>query len=85
MPNDIQRIVDDPEWQALRRSLVGTWKLWAKENTEVLRVYLGDMKDELKLRRVHNYLTGSAFRIGIIQHSEITALLEQVRKARGKA
>lgn len=79
---DIRQVVDDPTWQALRRSLVGTWKDSPVYNVVKLREYLGDFSDPFKLRRVHNYLTGSAFRIGVISHLEIDLLLEQVRDAR---
>ena len=42
---------------------------------------LGSMKDPLKVRRALNYLTCSAFRIGIISSDEITQLREEVREA----
>jgi hypothetical protein len=76
---DIKKIVDNPEWQELRGSLVGTWKNSPVVNVQKLRVYLGDFRDWLKLKRVHNYLTGTAFRIGRIQHPEIDTLLNEVR------
>jgi hypothetical protein len=77
---EIQRIVDDPEWQELRRSFLGTWKSDQEKNCQKLREYLGNFSDYLKLRRVQNYLTGSGFRIGIISHPEITILLTQVKE-----
>ena len=78
----IQEIVNDSEWQSLRKSFVGTWKKTPVENCKKLRAYLGNLSDPLKVRRVHNYLTGSAFRIGIIQHEEINKLLTIVRNYR---
>lgn len=80
----IQQIVADPEWQALRSSLVGTWKYTPERSVLRLRIYAGDFSDPLRLRRLHNYLTGTAFRLGKISHPEITALLTQIRTARGK-
>jgi len=80
--SDIQEVVNDEEWQELRKSFVNTWKKTPEENIKKLRDYLGGMEDPLKLRRVHNYLTGSGFRIGVISHPEITKLLEEVREKR---
>ena len=81
---NIKEVVNDPEWQTIRKSFVGTWKFHPEANCNVLRTYLGDFSDPLKLRRVHNYLTGSGFRIGIISHPEIDKLLNEVRKSRSK-
>ena len=84
MMTDIRTVVDDPEWQNLRASLVGTWKRSPQLNCTRLRKYLGDMKDGLRLRRVHNYLTGSGFRTRQISHPDIDQLLKEVRVARGR-
>lgn len=75
----IQQIVDDPEWQALRGSFVGTWKKTPTENVTRLREYLGPMTEWIRLRRVLNYLTGSGFRMKVIDHPEIDKLLNEVR------
>jgi hypothetical protein len=81
---NIQTLVKDPEWQKLRKALVGTWKDKPADNVQKLRNYLGSKPwtDAIKLRIVHNYLTGSGFRIGLISHPEITKLKNQVIKAR---
>jgi hypothetical protein len=81
---NIQQLVKDPEWQKLRKSLVGTWKDTPADNVQKLRDYLGPKPwtDAVKLRIVHNYLTGSGFRIGVISHPDITNLRNQVIKAR---
>lgn len=83
MPKDgtISEIVNDPEWQRLRASLVGTWKDNLAENVKTLRGYLGDMKDGDKLKRILNYLTGSAFRSGTIKGKPINDLLAEVKEA----
>lgn len=76
---DIKSVVNEPKWQKLRSGLVGTWKTNAKKNVELLRTYLGDKTDPFKVRRVMNYLTGSAFRIGVISHDSIDKLLRELR------
>lgn len=76
----IKSVVNDKAWQALRSSLVGTWKTNARQNVSLLTDYVGDMEDPFKVRRVMNYLTGSAFRIGVISHPGITRLLNQLRQ-----
>jgi len=76
---DIRDVVKDPEWQALRKRFVGTWKSNADQNVIKLRKYVGDMKNPMKVRRVLNYLTGSGFRIGIIDAPSITELREEIR------
>jgi len=79
---DIKKVVDDPEWQELRKSFLNTWKQTPAENIKKLRTYLGDFSDPLKLRRVHNYLTGTVFRSHTIQHRDIDQLLTEVREKR---
>lgn len=77
---DIREVVKDQEWQAIRRSFLLTWKRKPVENCAVLREYLDrDPSNALKIRRVLNYLTGSAFRIGTISHPSIDELLRDVR------
>jgi len=82
---DIREVVNDPQWQELRGSFVGTWMKEESGNVIKLRNYLGDFNDPLKLRRVHNYLTGSGFRMGKIgQSKECQSLLIRVRQERFK-
>lgn len=80
---DIRKVVDDPEWQRLRASFVGTWKDTPEYNVRRLRGYLerraNTPEAPLAYRRVLNYLTGSGFRLGIIDHPDITALRDEVR------
>lgn len=77
---DIRLVVADPQWQALRASLVGTWRRTPAGNVALLAAYLGDGSDSLKVRRVLNYLTGSAFRTGAVSHPDVDALLARVRR-----
>lgn len=56
-------IVDESQWQKLRKSLVGTWKSSPIESTQKLKDYVGDGIDPIKVRRVLNYLTGTYFRL----------------------
>jgi hypothetical protein len=81
---NIQEIVKLPRWQKLRQSLVGTWKHTPKENVKKLRKFMGPKpwKNERHLRIMSNYLTGSAFRIGIISHPTITKLYEEVKRSK---
>ena len=78
--SDIKEIVNDPTWQALRESFVGTWIESPTTNVKKLREYLGENPGYEKLRRVQNYLTGSGFRSGKIKHLEIDQLLSSVTK-----
>lgn len=78
---DIRKVVDLPEWQALRKQLVGTWKVSPVENVQKLRKFGDDLSDPRKVRILLNYLTGSGFRIGIISHPDITIFREEVREA----
>ena len=41
-------------------------------------------KNKRKLRIMSNYLTGSAFRIGIVQHPDIKKLLNDVKGEKAK-
>jgi hypothetical protein len=61
----IQRVVDDPEWQEVRKSLVGRWVKDHRANVEALRAYLQRHPlDPMAVRRVYNVLTGSVHRAG---------------------
>lgn len=83
MHPDIRDVVNDPLWQGIRGSLVGTWKATPAANVARLREYLGAAPVEyLRYRRVYNYLTGTAFRIGVIQHPDIDVLLAELRDMR---
>ena len=62
---DIKKVVDDPEWQSIRKSLIGNWKNNHKQNVDTLRSYFDkNKKDPLAVRRVINVLTGSVHRVG---------------------
>jgi hypothetical protein len=79
----IQEVVNDPEWQALRLSLLRRWRNFPTECLEDLRQYGGDLSDPDKVRRLLNYLTGSGFRTGKINSPAIEAYRETVREAWG--
>jgi len=78
---NIKIVVAEEEWQDLRSGFVGTWKYpeMMRSNILKMRKYLGKMKNPLKIRRALNYLTSSAFRIGIISSDEIIQLRDEVR------
>lgn len=77
----IEEIVNDKEWQTLRKSFLGTWMKTPNINVIKLRMYLGDIKNtsEVKLVRVYNYLTGTGFRSGKIKGKDITKLKDEVK------
>jgi hypothetical protein len=79
---NIQDIVQIPEWQKLRSYFVGKWKSQPEKNLQMLKDFAGDLNklSNRRLRIVQNYVTGSAFRIGIISSKELTDFVEQVRK-----
>lgn len=83
---NIKLVVAEPVWQDMRARYVGTWKTeeLMKANINEMRGYLGKMDDPLKVRRSLNYLTSSAFRIGIISSPEISKLRDEVRIAYAK-
>ena len=69
----IQDVVNNPEWQVVRKSLVGNWVRNHKHNVSTLRRYLDrqlanmDLSDAgtgwddpLSVRRVLNVLVGAA-------------------------
>lgn len=79
---DIRQVVNDKLWQSIREAFVGTWKDTPEKNVARLRQYLGSKQSSwnpLRVRRVLNYLTGSAFRTGRISNPGITSLLTQIR------
>lgn len=56
-------LVDDPEWQAIRLSLVGHWIKDHESNVKTLRTYFENNKENpWAVRRVLNVLTGSVHR-----------------------
>ena len=60
---NIKAVVDDPEWQEIRKSLIGNWKNNHRSNVATLRAYFEKGKnDPLVVRRVLNVLTGSVHR-----------------------
>jgi len=84
--NPKNKLVGSPEWERVRKSLLGKWKenpVWCCAQ---LKKYLGSIsstsKDKIKV--VQNYLTGSGFRTGRIKHACISALRAQLSSERIK-
>jgi len=77
----ISQIVKDPEWQKIRASIVGKWNLEPKECCDKLKKFLGPIHSTTndKLRIVMNYVTGSGFRMGKIQHPCIDNIKTQIK------
>jgi hypothetical protein len=73
----IKQVVDCPEWQAVRLSLVGNWVRNHEANVAALRAYL-DRKgwQPVAVRQVLNVLTGSVHRVG---HTKGQASTDQLR------
>lgn len=79
---NIQDIVKIQEWQTLRTYFVGKWKVQPEKNLQMLKDFAGDLSklSNRRLRIVQNYVTGSAFRIGIISNNDIQKFTDDVRK-----
>jgi hypothetical protein len=79
-------LVRDPQWQKVRKSLLGQWKEKPDWCCRQLRRYLGSVstasKDKIKV--VMNYLTGTGFRTGRIKHPCISKLRTQMSMERKK-
>ena len=79
-------LVKDPQWQKVRKNLLGQWKERAPWCCLQLRQYLGSIsntsKDKIKV--VMNYLTGSGFRTGKIKHLCIIKLRAELSMERKK-
>ena len=78
--NPRNRLVRSPQWQAVRKSLLGQWKERPDWCCSQLRRYLGSVSNTSndKIRVVMNYLTGTGFRTGRIKHPCISALRTQM-------
>ncbi len=75
---NIKKVVDDPEWQALRKSLIGNWKNNHIDNVISLRAYFNKYPDcPLATRRLVNVLTGSVHRVGHTKGQAETDLLRR--------
>lgn len=78
---DIKVVVDDAEWQVVRKSLIGNWKNNHVANVETLRAYFDKYPNNpLAIRRLVNVLTGSVHRVGHTKgQKETDALRRDVR------
>jgi len=76
----IKDIVKSPEWQKVRKSLLGQWSKRPMWCCTQLKNFLGSVSSTSndKLRIVMNYLTGSGFRSGKIKHSCVTTIRTQI-------
>ncbi len=78
--NPKNKLVKSPQWQAVRKSLLGQWKERPTWCCSQLRKYLGSPSsaNNDKIKVVINYLTGTGFRTGRIKHSCISTLRTQM-------
>jgi len=80
-PRPIRVIVKREDWQALRKTFIGTWNKTPDENVVRLREWLGPVDEATndELRIMMNYLTGTGFRTGTITNTpEIRRLRNDV-------
>tara|TARA_R110000824_G_scaffold136056_1_gene299577 strand:+ start:1277 stop:1618 length:342 start_codon:yes stop_codon:yes gene_type:complete len=79
---NIKKVVDDHEWQILRKKLIGNWKNNHTYNVSLLKKYAKKYwNDPLAIRRVINVLTGSVHRVGWTKgQDETDALRSLIRK-----
>jgi len=80
-------LVKSPQWQRLRKSLLGKWAQDPKWCCSQLQKYLGNISNTSndKIKVVQNYLTGTGFRTGRIKYvciSKMRTLLSSERKKR---
>jgi len=86
----ISDIVKDPEWQKVRKSLLGQWSKRPDWCCAQLRKYLGTINKTSndKIRIVMNYATGTGFRTGKIKPPCIvklrTQLSAEIKKRKAK-
>ncbi len=78
--NPKNKLVRSPQWQAVRKSLLGKWKEKPTWCCSQLKKYLGSISsaNNDKIKVVMNYLTGTGFRTGRIKHACISALRTQM-------
>lgn len=79
---NIVKVVNDPEWQIVRKSLIGNWINNYKYNVQILREYLdhNGWQNPWVVRRVLNVLTGSVHRTKkTINQPETDQLRKEVR------
>jgi len=65
----MMELVKNEEWQKVRKSLLGQWKIRPEWCCNQLRKYMGSASStsDNKLRILMNYLTGTGFRSGLIK------------------
>lgn len=78
---DIRVIVDDPQWQQLRKELLGTWKKTPNDNLIKLKRFTGNLSSasDEKLIIIFNYLTGTVFRTKTVDFPAATIYKNQVK------
>lgn len=88
---NIAQLTRDAEWQKVRKQLLNRWMSMPDWCCLKLRKYLGPINStpNNKIKIVMNYLTGTGFRTGRINHPCITKLRSELsmeikkRKAKG--
>lgn len=78
----MKKFLSDPEWQTIREQLSLSWKKDSESNVQLLRKYLGDFSDPVRIRRVSNFLTGTGFRVDRTNQIELCDLLREIKTKR---
>jgi hypothetical protein len=79
---NLRKFLTDPEWHELKGKLSLSWKKDSESNVQLLRNYLGDFSDPVKVRRVSNFLTGTGFRLDRSNQIELCDLLRDIKVKR---
>lgn len=76
----MKELVQNEEWQEVRKSLLGKWKERPEWCCTQLINYLGNISttSDDKLRIVMNYLTGTGFRSGLIKPTCVVQLRARI-------
>lgn len=82
----ISDLVKSPEWQKVRKSLLGQWNKKPDWCCMQLKRFLGNISSTSndKIRIVMNYLTGTGFRLNKIKHPCILELRLKLKSERIK-
>jgi hypothetical protein len=78
--NQMKLLVKNPNWQAVRKSLVGKWRTKPDWACDQLKQFVGQIStaSDDKIRIAVHYLTAKAFTSGQIKHPCISSLRTQL-------
>lgn len=78
----IQDLVNRDDWQKIRKSLLGKWKVDPNSCLRIIKQWVGSLSnaENDKLYIVLNYLTGTGFRSRTINFRPADAYREEVKE-----